>query len=165
MRTACIAVLLATTCVAAAQGNDDTKIKEIPAFLHQLAETRKQIADGYISWTDALKTKNLEALLALYAEDATVLPDGNDAVSGKKAIRDFYAGWLAQPDKLVEQKFENINSFQEGDLLVDSTKFSGVVLRDGKEVSLRGKRLTVWQRSLQGKWKIVRDAWNKSSES
>jgi ketosteroid isomerase-like protein len=136
--------------------------KEMSAFLKQLADTRKTIADGYVQWTEAAKTGNIDALAGMYANDATVLPDEKDAVSGKDAIRAFYGDWLAQRGKLIELKFENINSVQQNDLLIDCTKFSGVFIKEGKEIAFKGNRLVVWKREFQGPWKIVRDTWNKS---
>jgi len=158
-----LCVLIAfVTSLAQAQTQQDNKNKEMPAFLKQLADTRKTIADGYVHWTESVKAKDIDAIVDLYANDATILPDRRESVSGKGAIRDFYKGWFAEGDKLIEQKFENINSVEEGDLLIDSTKFSGTLVRDGKEVSFRGKRLTVWKRELKGPWKILRDTWNES---
>src|SRR5260221_4142750 len=126
-----MAVVLGIVSVAGAQTSQDVKNKEVPTFLRQLADTRKTIADGYVRWTDAMKAKNLDAVVGLYADNATLLPDEKEAVSGKDAVRAFYADWFSQSDKLVEQKFENINSVQEGDLLIDSTKYSGTLLKDG----------------------------------
>jgi uncharacterized protein (TIGR02246 family) len=157
-----IVTLLGIVSVAGAQSSQDVKNKDVPAFLRQLGDTRKTIADGYVRWTEALKAKNLDAVVGLYADDATLLPDEKDAVSGKDALRAFYEGWLSRGDKLIEQKFENINSVQESDLLIDSTRYSGTFLKDGKEVPVKGKRLVVWRRDLKGQWKILRDTWNKS---
>jgi uncharacterized protein (TIGR02246 family) len=132
------------------------------AFLQQLGDTRKTIADGYVRWTDAAKSGNVDALVSMYTNDAMILPDGKEAVSGKDAIRTFFTEWLAQKGKIVDQTFENINSLQEGGLLIDSTRFSGVLSKDGKDIPFSGKRLVVWKREFQGPWKILRDTWNKS---
>ncbi len=154
--------IVGVTCFAGAQTSQDVKNKEVPAFLRQLADTRKTIADGYIQWTEAAKAKNVDAVLRMYTDDATVLPEDREAVSGKNAIRAFYADWFGQQDKLTDQKFENINSVQEGDLLIDSTRYSGILTRDGKEVPFKGKRLVVWKHQFQGPWKILSDTWNRS---
>jgi uncharacterized protein (TIGR02246 family) len=148
--------------VAHAQSAQDVKSKEVPEFLRQLASTRKTIADGYIRWTEATKMKDVDAVVSLYTDDATILPDEGEPVSGKDAVRAFYRESYAKKDKLVEQKFENINSVQTGDLVIDSTKYSGVSIKDAKEVAFRGKRLVIWKREFQGPWKILRDTWNKS---
>jgi ketosteroid isomerase-like protein len=161
-RILCV-VALGVASAVHAQTSQDVKNKDVPAFLRQFADTRKTIADSYVRWTDAVKAKNVDVLVSMYTDDATVLPEGKDAVSGKAALRGFYSDWFAGQDKLVDQKFENINSVQEGDLLIDSTKFSGLLLRDGKEIPLTGKRLIVWKRELQGPWRILRDTWNNSA--
>ena len=148
--------------LAGAQTSQNVKNKEVPAFLRQITDTRKTIAESYVRWAEAAKAKDVDALISMYANDATILPDEKEAVSGKDAIRAFYSDWCSQRDKLVEQKFENINSVQEGDLLIDSAKYSGVLIRDGKEVPFKRKRLVVWKREFQGPWKILRDSWNKS---
>jgi len=158
----CLAVLGIVSSITV-QSTQDVKNKDVPEFLRQLADTRKTIADNYMRWIEAVKSKNVDALVGMYSDDATVLPEGKDAVSGKTALRAFYSDWLAGQDKLVDQKFENINSVQEGDLLIDSTKVTGVVVRDGKEIPVKGKRLIVWKRELQGPWKIFRDTWNNTT--
>jgi uncharacterized protein (TIGR02246 family) len=154
--------ILSAACLAAAQTPQDTKNKDVPAFLRQVMDTRKTIADNYTRWTEAAKAKNVDAVLSMYTDDATVLPDDKEAASGKNAVRALYTHWFAQQDKLIEQKFENINSVQEGGLLIDSTRYSGILLKDGKEIAFKGKRLVVWKREFQGPWKILSDTWNKS---
>jgi ketosteroid isomerase-like protein len=119
------ALVTAAVCVVSfvqAQTSQDVKNKEMPAFVRQLADTRKAIAGSYVHWVEAVKMKDVDAIVDRYANDATILPDENEAVSGKAAVRAFYTDWLANGDTLVEEKFENINSVQEGDLLIDSTK-------------------------------------------
>jgi uncharacterized protein (TIGR02246 family) len=154
--------MVGAICLAGAQTSQDVKEKEVPAFLRQLADTRKAIADDYVHWVEAAKTKNVDAIVDMYTDDATVLPEEKEAATGKSAIRALYTDWFAQPDKLEGQKFENINSVQEGDLLIDSTRYSGTLLKDGKEVAFRGKRLVIWKRQFHGPWKILSDTWNRS---
>jgi uncharacterized protein (TIGR02246 family) len=148
--------------VAHAQTTQDVKNKDVPEFLRQLGGTQKTIADGYVRWTEAVKAKDVDALVGLYTDDATVLPEEGEPVSGKDAVRTFYRDWVAKSDKLIEEKFENINLWQTGNLIVDSTTYSGKLIKDGKEVPFRGKRLVVWTREFKGPWRILRDTWNKS---
>jgi len=155
--------IISGACVAGAQTSQDVKNKDVPPFLRQLADTRKTIADGDVRWTEAARTKNVDAIVSMYTDDATVLPEEKEVATGKNAVRAFYGEWFKQQDKLIDQKFENINSVQEGDLLIDSTRYSGILMRDGKEIPFSGKRLVVWKREFQGPWKILRDAWNKSA--
>jgi uncharacterized protein (TIGR02246 family) len=157
------AATLLATYAALGQTSQDVKTKEVPEFLRQLANARQTIADGYVRLVEAIKAKDIGAVVGLYADDATILPIDGGPVIGKDAVRAYYKELYANQDKLVEQKFENINSLQSGDLFIDSTSFSGVLLRDGKEIRFQGKRLVVWKREFQGPWKISRDIWNRSS--
>jgi uncharacterized protein (TIGR02246 family) len=154
--------MLGVVSVVHAQTSQDVKNKDVPEFLRQLATTRKTIADGYVRWTEAVKAKNVDGVVSMYTDDATVLPDEKQAVSGKDAIRAFYGEWFSQKDKPTEQKFENINSVQTGDLVIDTTNYSGVFSSEGKEVPFKGKRLVIWKRQMGDGWKIFRDTWNKS---
>jgi hypothetical protein len=87
-----------------AQSSQEVKNKEVPAFLKQLADTRKTLADSYVHWAEAVKTKNIDAIVGLYRDDATILPEESEAVSGKAGVRTFYTDWLSD-GKLVEEKF------------------------------------------------------------
>ena len=162
MRFVLCVVALGLLSMARAQTTQDAKSKDVPEFLRQLGDTRKTIADGYLRWTEAVKAKDVDALVGLYTDDATVLPEEGEPVSGKYAVRAFYRDWVAKNDKLMDEKFENINLWQTGNLIVDSTTYSGNLIKDGKEVPFRGKRLVVWTREFKGPWRILRDTWNKS---
>jgi uncharacterized protein (TIGR02246 family) len=135
---------------------------DLAVFIGQLASTRKAIADGYVRWTDATKAKDVEAVVSLYADDALVLPEGGDTVSGEGAIRAFYKGWYAGKDKLIKEQFDSSNLVTTGDLAIDTTNFSGVIGDDGKDVVFKGKRLVIWKRQMGDGWKIFRDTWNRS---
>ena len=162
MRFVLCVVALGLLSMARAQTTQDAKNKDVPEFVRQLGDTRKTIADGYLRWTEAVKAKDVDALVGLYTDDATVLPEEGEPVSGKYAVRAFYRDWVAKNDKLMDEKFENINLWQTGNLIVDSTTYSGNLIKDGKEVPFRGKRLVVWTREFKGPWRILRDTWNKS---
>ena len=162
MRLVLCVVALGLLSVARAQTTQDVKNKDVPEFLRQLGDTRKTIADGYVRWTEAVKAKDVDALVGLYTDDAMVLPEEGEPVSGKNAVRSFYGDWVAKSDKLLEEKFEDINLWQTGNLIVDCTKYSGTLIKDGKELPFRGKRLVVWTREFKGPWRILRDTWNMS---
>ena len=105
MRFAFFLFVLVGIPLAEAQSAPSEK-SDLAVFIGQLTSTRKAIADGYVRWTDATKAKDVEAVVSLYADDALVLPEGGDTVSGKGAIRGFYKGWYAGKDKLIKEQFE-----------------------------------------------------------
>jgi uncharacterized protein (TIGR02246 family) len=50
-----------------------------------------------VIWIDATKRKDVNAVLALYTDDAIVLPPGAAPVTGRDAIREFYKRCYADP--------------------------------------------------------------------
>ena len=79
--------MLGIVCVAYAQTAHDVKKKDVPEFLRQLADDRKTIADGYVHWTEGAKAKNVDAILNMYTDDATVLPEEKEAASEGMRLR------------------------------------------------------------------------------
>jgi uncharacterized protein (TIGR02246 family) len=132
----------------------------------QSASVHKAIAEGYLHWIDATKAKDVDAVLMLYTDDAVVLPDDDNTVKGKEAIREFYKRWYSQKGKLVKQQFDETGVFMSSpDLAIETADYSGTMNVDGKDVQFRGKNMVVWKKETDGSWKIFRDIWNSSPAS
>ena len=52
-----------------------------------------QLVDS--AWSKAMLANDVDAIAALYADDAVLVIPGSGAIKGRKAIRDAYAGWLS----------------------------------------------------------------------
>src|ERR1700687_2222577 len=101
---------------------------------HDLS-VRKAIADGYLRWIEATKAKDVDAVLALYADDAVVLPDHENTITGKAAIGEFYKRWYSDKGKLIKQKFEDTSIFMDGsDVAIETADYSGTMNVNGKDV-------------------------------
>lgn len=73
-----------------AQDSVDTGQNDRKRGTDMTAQHYNEVADNYLRY---LNEKNLEGILSLYAEDATVEdPVGSDLVVGKAALRKFYSG-------------------------------------------------------------------------
>jgi len=132
----------------------------------QVSSVRKAIADGYLHWIDATKAKDVNAVLALYTDDAVVLPDQENTIKGRAAIGEFYKRWYSGKGKLVKQQFEDTSIFMEGpDVAIETADYSGTMNVDGKDVRFKGKNMVVWKKDTDGSWKIFRDIWNSSPAS
>jgi uncharacterized protein (TIGR02246 family) len=132
----------------------------------QVSSARKAIADGYLRWIEATKAKDVNAVLALYTDDAVVLPDNENTITGKEAIGEFYKRWYGGKGKLVQQQFKDTGIFMNGpDLAIETADYSGMMNVDGKDVQFKGKNMVVWRKEADGSWKIFRDIWNSSPAS
>jgi len=146
--TAAIGVLLSlsTTASAAEQPNDPK------ASFHA----------GTIEWIDAYNAGEPDRIIALYAEDAIVMPPDAPSVTGDAALRSFLG------DEMAEAKKGGITIVLTGDDEADTSGDLGwhrgtfKVVGEGGASLGTGKYLEIWQRQ-QGKWRITRDIWNNDA--
>jgi ketosteroid isomerase-like protein len=146
--TAAIGVLLSlsTTAFAAEQPTDPE------ATFHA----------GTIEWIGAYNAGEPDRIIALYSEDAIVMPPDAPSVTGDAALRSFLA------DEMAEAKKGGITIVLTGDDEADTSGDLGwhrgtfKVVGEGGASLGTGKYLEIWERQ-QGKWRITRDIWNNDA--
>jgi len=112
------------------------------------------------TWDEEFRASNVDALVALYAEDAMLMPPNAPAAKGKAAIRELLTSMTAESTASalsLEIPTDPATAGASGDLGWRSGTYS---FKDstGQAVDA-GKWLEVWQR-IGGKWLIIRDTWN-----
>lgn len=109
----------------------------------------------------AAEGKDVEKVVAFWAEDAKVVPAGEPVLTGKSAIRDYVAQSFATPGFSIRWKTLDATVSDDGTMgytTAESTfTFPGP---DGKLVTATGRGVAVWRRDASGAWKCVYDAWN-----
>ena len=135
IRLAAVLALLATT----AQAQDR-------ATVERLNET----------FVTALAKGDIAAVAGLYAEDAYLLPPGEEIVKGRSEIQSF---WTKAAEGIDEFKLTTVDVKPLGS---DAAREVGTFWLKAKgqppqEVS--GKYVVVWQR-VGGEWKLATDIWN-----
>jgi uncharacterized protein (TIGR02246 family) len=106
--------------------------------------------DGSIQQGDA------QAVAAMYADDANVLPPGSDIVKGRAAIEAF---WRQEAEQLGDAKLTTLDVLPLGP---DAAREIGTVTLKTKGQPPReivGKYAVVW-RKIGGEWKLATDIWN-----
>ena len=117
---------------------------------------------GTIEWIDAYNAGEPDRIIALYSEDAIVMPPDAPSVTGDAALRSFLA------DEMAEAKKGRITIILTGDDEADTSGDLGwhrgtfKVVGEGGASLGTGKFLEIWQRQ-QGKWRITRDIWNNDA--
>ncbi len=107
----------------------------------------------------AAARKDLDAVVALYAPDATMLPNDAPAARGTKAIRLLWTEIFKVPGLSIEVVPEKIELSAAGDVATDMGHTeTGMTGPDGR-VKSRDKYLEVW-RKVDGHWKVMYDTWN-----
>jgi len=151
MRTFSTAVVLATlitfgACAPAAPPPVDTSADE--AAMQAATKT----------WGEAFNAGEVDRIVALYAEDAVVMPPNAPAVSGSAAIREFMAAFVAEAKAGgLMMGLGETGGGVSGDLGWHSgtyavTNAAGVAVETGKWVE-------TWRRA-GGEWRMIRDIWN-----
>jgi uncharacterized protein (TIGR02246 family) len=106
-------------------------------------------------FAEALNAHDIEALMALFEPDATLIPQPGQVVTGTEAIREALSGFLALKPKF-ELEFKK--AFQAGDiaLLFSDWTLSGTD-PDGNAIELAGRTSDVARRQSYGSGLFVID--------
>ncbi|MGQ2993774.1 YybH family protein [Variovorax sp.] len=112
----------------------------------------------YQHWMQSIRERDLEAILDIYADDATYMPPGKPAFSGKQALREVWAGYLQRED-FVASYVPTLHLCDAGDMAYDIGRYRIAMKKEGLSVSFEGKYVVVWKR-IDGRWKAVVDMDN-----
>jgi uncharacterized protein (TIGR02246 family) len=125
------------------------------------ADDASRIRAGTESWAKSFNAGNAGAVVAIYADDAVLMPPGAPPAHGTAAIKEAITKEIAGAKKggvtFVLGTNDDVNV--AGDMAWHSGAYF-VMDKASKPVET-GKYLEVWERK-NGKWRIVRDTWNSN---
>lgn len=104
---------------------------------------------------EALNAGDLEALVALYEADATLMPSPGNLAHGAAAIREALAGFIAgKPRMTLAPRVVA----QAGDLAVTAARWElSTTGPDGKPATMNGQSVEVVRRQADGRWLFAID--------
>lgn len=119
-----------------------------------------QIAAINASFDAAFNAKTPDAIGALYAENAVVMPaPAGEPVVGAAAIQDFFAGLIAAG--VIEHQLTLVDAVEEGNLAYQRGKWAGAMLNaQGEKQHFGGNVHLVYRKQPDGGWKAVTHIWN-----
>jgi uncharacterized protein (TIGR02246 family) len=112
------------------------------------------------SWVAAGQSKNVDAWVAFYADDAAVLPPNEPAAGSREAIRKSVSELLSLPSLSIDWKPTKIQIAQSGELAYLYGAYSLAWDESGKRATDKGKNVEIWKKQPNGHWKCVVDTWN-----
>jgi uncharacterized protein (TIGR02246 family) len=103
-------------------------------------------------WEKAYNEKNADAVAALYTDDGQLLPPGAEEVSGRDAIRAYFASdierqWAKITIRSTASNIGGEWAWRSGTWSVES------------DPVVTGKYMEVWRRTSDG-WRLHKDIWN-----
>jgi uncharacterized protein (TIGR02246 family) len=106
-------------------------------------------------FSELLAESDLEGMLALYEPDATFAPQPGESVSGRDAIRDALAGFLAVRPR-IEGTIEKVLEAGDIALVANRWRLNGTA-PDGTPLTMAATSADVLRRRSDGSWGIVID--------
>lgn len=119
---------------------------------------RRAIESAVTRYVAASNNGDAEALTALYAEDAVLLPPDHQPIEGREAIGEF---WSQGTDSGLQVKTLRLEV--EGDLGYLAGQYH-LPATEGEPAD-SGKYVMCFKRQNDGTWKLTADIWNSSAES
>lgn len=109
--------------------------------------------DIHHALAQACGSADLNALMALFEEGATLVPASGPLVRGSDAIRASLAGFLANPSQFT-LRLEQVVEADDIALLVSSWTLTGTT-PTGDAIEFCGRTSDVVRRQLDGSWRLV----------
>lgn len=113
-----------------------------------------------LDWAKAAQTKNPDAWVAFYADDAVILPPNEKTATTRQAIRQSVAGLLALPELSINFQLTRIDVAKSGDIAYGYGTYTLAFKDSGKLMTDQGKIVEIWKKQANGEWKCVVDTWN-----
>jgi ketosteroid isomerase-like protein len=121
------------------------------------AALRKADAD----WSNSAKANQVDAFVAYYTDDATVLPPNSPMAASKDDIRKVIGGFLALPAINLKWQPTKVEVSKSGDVgYTMGTYEMSFNDPEGKPTSDHGKYLEVWKKQGDGSWKCAVDSFS-----
>jgi ketosteroid isomerase-like protein len=135
--------------------------QEPPAAPDNRAADEAAIRKADMDWANAAQSKQLDAWVAYYSDDAMVLPANEKLATGKEAIRKTIGDLLGAPGFSVKWQTAKVEVARSGDIGYSQGTYE-LTMNDpkGNPVTDYGKYVEVWKKQPDGSWKCAVDIFN-----
>jgi uncharacterized protein (TIGR02246 family) len=151
LSTAVTFAIVATACQPPAQQEPAGLSAEDVAAIERLFDTHVEL----------VMAGDIDAIAAMYTEDAAQMPPNSPSVYGREAIRD----WFATFPPVTEYTFTPIEIDGRDGLAYARGAYSITLQMEGVEepVTDTGKNLGIWKKQPDGSWLIHAGTWNSDN--
>src|SRR5579872_1337642 len=129
-----------------------------PAPADTRAADEKAIRDMETAWVKEFTAKDMDKIVAHYADDATVMLSGAPTMTGKDAIRPGLKDAIADPKFALDLKTVKVEVSKD-DLAYSQGTYSVTTTdpKTKKVVAETGRYVEVYKKQPDGSWKVVED--------
>ena len=121
----------------------------------------KELQPTHQKVLEASLSGDLNLLLALFADDAIVMPNNDTTIFGKDELKAWWEEYF-QSFRVTSTVETERNVVVDGNQAFDRGSFSVTIVpkQRGARISDDIRTLTVWNRDAEGSWKISQQIWN-----
>jgi ketosteroid isomerase-like protein len=112
--------------------------------------------------TEVVGKRNLAALDDVYTENAKILPPGAPMISGREAIKQFWAN-LIDTANAKSAVLSSVDVMEAGDGIVEIGNATLTVEPPGQSPAQMEVKYVVYWRQEDGRWKWHVDIWNPNA--
>ncbi len=143
---------------AKAEGARDSAAKaELIQTQTEMAKVKAEVQAVSNTWANVMNAKNIDALMAMYADDVVVMPENSPALVGKAAVRKYQEQSFARTPANMTYRFQTLDVYSHGNTL---TETGTTTLSDASgNVVITGKYVCVYEKR-DGKLFVVREIFN-----
>jgi ketosteroid isomerase-like protein len=125
------------------------------------AADERKVRETDMAWAKAAGAKDLERVLAFFADGASELAPNTPIATGRDALRKVWAGYFATPGFSIGWQPTKVEVSRGADLGYSLGTYT-LTAPDpsGKPVTDRGKYVTIWKKQADGSWKVIADVFN-----
>ncbi len=145
--------LMLASCKPAPDSNAATA--EAPKM--DMAQVKAEIQAIETAWATAQNAKDINALMAMYADDAISMTDGAPSLNGKAAIQAYQEAEFAKAPAGLNSAYTVQDVYGEGETV---TEVGSGVTKDASGAVVRtGKYVAIWKK-MDGKYVCIREIYN-----
>ncbi|MBI1198897.1 MAG: DUF4440 domain-containing protein [Phenylobacterium sp.] len=116
---------------------------------------QQAIIDRDAHWNDVLAAHDVDGVVAIYADDASLMPPNSPRAEGP-GIRAVWTALLGAPGMKLVLKAEQVTVAKSGEIAIDRGTY---VLDMAGAPQDHGKYVVVWKK-VGGEWKAFHDIFN-----
>ncbi len=130
-----------------------------PAPPDTRAADEQAIRDSEMAWVKEFAAKDMDKIVARYADDGTVLLSNAATMIGKDAIRAGLKEAVSDPNFALDLQTVKVEVAKGGDIAYSqgTYTFKGTDAKTKKVVTEKGRYVEVYKKQPDGSWKIVED--------
>ena len=117
------------------------------------------IRESEIAWSQAYATKNIERIVAQYADDGSSIIPGFPILTGKDAIQAGVKEQLADPRFALSFQTSKVEISKSGDIAYTqgAFTFTGTDAKTKRAITSKGHYVEVYRKQPDGSWKVEED--------